>query len=36
MEKELQKQFIDSAKFNTSLLSNLVDSLAERIHEIKD
>ena len=35
MEKELQKQFIDSAKFNTSFLPNLVDNLAKRIHEIK-
>ena len=28
-------QFIDSARFMESLLSNLVNNLAERIHKIK-
>ena len=28
-------QFIDSARFMTSSLSNVVDNLAERIHKIK-
>ena len=28
-------QFIDSARFMTSSLSNVIDNLAERIHNIK-
>ena len=28
-------QFIDSARFMTSSLSNVIDTLAERIHNIK-
>ena len=28
-------EFIDSARFMTSLLSNLVDNLSEKIHKIK-
>ena len=41
MEKKLQKnisnilQFIDSAKFMASSLSNLVNNLSEGIHRIK-
>ena len=41
MEKKLQKnifyilQFIDSARFMTSSLSNLVNNLSEGIHRIK-
>ena len=31
----LQIKFIDSARFMASSLSNLVDSLTERIHKIK-
>ena len=41
MEKKLQKnisyilQFIDSARFMASSLSNLVNNLSEEIHRIK-
>ena len=41
MEKKLQKnisyilQFIDSARFMASSLSNLVNNLSEKIHKIK-
>ena len=41
MEKKLQKisyilQFIDSARFMVSSLSNLVNNLSEKIHRIKN
>ena len=35
MEKKLQKQFIDSTRFLTSSLLNLVNNLAERIQKTK-